>query len=77
MSTAPTDHMEPVQAYRLGTKLGLDEAVLGPREVEETLEELTSLHEDWWGYLSGLVDTLDNICSGSLVRRRMQGGGQA
>ena len=41
--------MEPVQAYRLGTKLGLDEAVLGPMEVEETLEELTSLHEDWWG----------------------------
>ena len=35
------------QGYRLGTKMGLDQAILGARDLEETLEELTDLHKNW------------------------------
>ena len=35
------------QGFRLGTKMGLDQAILGARDMEETVEELTDLHKNW------------------------------
>ena len=35
------------KGYRLGAKMGLDQAILGARDLEETLEELTDLHKNW------------------------------
>ena len=35
------------KGYRLGTKIGLDQAILGERDLEETVEELTDLHKNW------------------------------
>ena len=40
-------HNPSEQGFRLGTKMGLDQAILGGRDLEETVEELTDLHKNW------------------------------